>query len=742
MNKLLPRRDAVLDLLATRMRPLSAREIATRLDVSAEMFPGFTRFLEALAQEGALQLLDDGRYALTIPLPPEVLPGPRQDPDEYEGILEMTAGKEGRLRVPGRPEDLRLLGRAVGGALHGDRVLARVLRRGPLGPEGEVLRVLERAPHRVAGTLRRSHSSAWLEPDDLRIRGPIVLQGEVHGRDGDAAVGQITRFPDYPEENPEGLLLVSLGPPGNIRVEEQKILLREEIDELPPAEAQIEAGFLPADPPIQTLQGRDDLTRLPLLGIDLREDGPQDMAFFVERDGQGGHIVWIAAADVAHHVRPGSALDDAARARGSSVFLPRRQVPMLPLSLSQEPCALLPGQLRLALVLSVRITNGADLEAIRFYQAFVRVKARLSLEEATELLEKDMEAQTPELQAADEVAQILHTRRSRRRALDLEEEEVRVRLRDGEPTAVERAGDSSAERRALGLLRELVLLSGEAAGKFLAERGLAAPYRIQPPPDPAKIRVFFSLCERAGLPMENPTSDLQGLALHLRRIRRHPWSAILMDTLRRALPEPSWSMSQGEYFSLALPAFSPFCAPLARYAELLVQRVLIAALTAEQRGYKLIQEANEEAQLACHLERATKQERKIASVEQEVLEVYRMRVLGEHIGETLEGQVTGVTSEGVVVTTSSPFAEVRIKADALGRDRYKLDEHRLRFHGRNGDSVGLGDRVVVTIEEVTLGLRQAYGWRHTHDMADREPLRHTPFRSVAKKRATANRARR
>jgi ribonuclease R len=743
MSELLPRRDVVMDLLAGRARPLSAREMAARLDVPEASLPGFTRFLDALAQEGALRVLPDERYALVAPPARGVLPGPRPDPDEYEGILEMMPGQVGLLRVPERPEDLRLPGRAVGGALHGDRVLARALRRGPLGPEGEVLRVLERAPHRVAGTLRRSNTSARLEPDDPRVRGPIVLRGEIHGRDGDAAVGQITRFPEYPEENPEGLLLASLGPPGSIRVEEQKILLREEIDELPPAEAQIEAGYIPSDPSTQALQGREDLTHLPLLGIEPHEGGWLEMAFLVERDDQGGYTAWIAAADVAHHVRPGSALDEAARARGCSVFLPGRQVSMLPPSLSQDPCALLPGEPRLALVLSARIVPGADPDRIRFFRAVVRVKASLSLEDAAEALEEGATGQPPELRAADEMVQIFHTRRRGRGALELEDEGARVVLRDGEPAAVERAGDSPGEWRALRLLRELALLAGEAAGRFLAERGLAAPFRVQSPPEPPRIEGFLALCERAGLPVEEAGGDPGGLAPYLRRIRRHPWSTILLGALRRALPEPSWTVSRGEHFSLALPAFSPFCAPLGRYAELLTQRVLAAALAEERRGRRLIQGAAEEAQLARDLERAAGRERRAAAVEREVLEVHRMRVLKAHLGETMEGQVTGVTSEGVVVTISAPFAEVRVKADALGGDHYDLDDQELRFHGRKGgDSVGLGDRVKVTVEEVSLGLRQASGWRHTPDMADRAPLRHAPFRPAAKKRATGKRARR
>jgi ribonuclease R len=146
MNELLPRREAVLALLTSRERPLTSREMATRLGVSEGVLPGFGRFLESLAQEGALRLLEGDRYALVVA--PAAPRGPRSDPDEYDGVLEMLPGLGGLLRAPDRPEDLRIPAHAVGGALHGDRVLARVLRRGALGPEGEVLRVLLRAPHR------------------------------------------------------------------------------------------------------------------------------------------------------------------------------------------------------------------------------------------------------------------------------------------------------------------------------------------------------------------------------------------------------------------------------------------------------------------------------------------------------------------------------------------------------------------------------------------------------------------
>jgi ribonuclease R len=209
------------------------------------------------------------------------------------------------------------------------------------------------------------------------------------------------------------------------------------------------------------------------------------------------------------------------------------------------------------------------------------------------------------------------------------------------------------------------------------------------------------------------------------------------------LPEPVREVSGGEHFRLASRRLVPWTSPLGRHAELLAQRVIVAALEQEAQGRRLVQGAEEEAQLARDLAQATALERRAVAVEREALALHRAWLLRQRVGETLEGQVTGVTSDGVVVTTSAPFAEVQVRADALGRERYELDGQAPRFHARQGgDSVGLGDRVAVTIEEVVVCRRHVSGWRHTPDMADRAPLRHAPFRPATKKRATGKRSRR
>ena len=176
----------------------------------------------------------------------------------------------GFVSAAGLADDAYISPEAMRGALHGDSVMVRIVRRGNRGPEGEITSVVRRRNARVAGILRKGGKSSWLEPDDSRLRGPIVLVGasEVRGNDGDAAVAEITRFPETPDENAEARLTAVLGVPGDPNVEVAKVLLREGIDEAHPPEAVAEAEAYGEEVDPAAFAGREDLTGVPLPTID------------------------------------------------------------------------------------------------------------------------------------------------------------------------------------------------------------------------------------------------------------------------------------------------------------------------------------------------------------------------------------------------------------------------------------------------------------------------------------------
>src|SRR5262245_32679393 len=222
----LPRRDAIVDLLASQKRALHVNEIATRLHVEDRQYSALQRMLDDLSFDGSVVALPGQRFKLS-----------RQQLEhrgaEQEGTLSVHARGFGFVSAAGMSDDVFVPPEAMRGGLHGDRVVVRVVTRTRRGVEGEGVRIVGRRNPRIAGTLGRRGKSAWLEPDDSRIRGPVVLGAAdvSKGADGDAAVATIVRFPDRPDENPEGTLLSVLGVPGDPNVEVAKVLVREGIDE-------------------------------------------------------------------------------------------------------------------------------------------------------------------------------------------------------------------------------------------------------------------------------------------------------------------------------------------------------------------------------------------------------------------------------------------------------------------------------------------------------------------------------
>jgi ribonuclease R len=730
MSESLPRREAIVQLLSGVASPMRARDLATRLGVSAQGRPGFERLLENLAQEGVLRAMTGGRFSLT---PPEG--GGSKPGGEREGSIAVNPKGFGFVRSPGL-EDLYVPESALGGALHGDTVAARVVRRSALGVEGEVVRVLRRGTARVAGVVRRRGKSAWLEPDDARVRGPIRLPEATRAAEGDAAVVAITRYPEYAEENPEGELVAVVGQPGEPRAEIAKVLLREGVGDQYPAEASTEAERYGEEVSAEALAGREDWTGVPLVTIDPEDARDHDDAVYVERGDDGSFTAYVAVADVSHYVRPGTALDREAFGRGCSIYLPSRAVPMLPPALSSKLCSLLPEVVRLCLGVVVTLDAGAKVTGVRLVRAYMRSQARLTYEGVARAFKwttegarsKQAEGFVEALRPADTLAQMLRTKRLRRGALDfqLPEPKIVLDLETGAPTGVVRRGQDPGVRRAYQLIEELMLLANESAARFLVERAAPAIFRVHAPPDEAKLEQFVAVAEEVGFSFElDEVQDPKRLSLLLRRLAKHPRAEVLQTLLLRAMKQAAYDTANVGHFGLATANYVHFTSPIRRYPDLAVHRVVHGLL--EERPAREL--GGGEGVLSQAAQQSSERERRAMEVEREVVDLYRALYMRGRLGETFEGTVTGVVGSGCFVTLDDPFVEVLVSAEAMGRDAYVLDDERLRFVGqRSGDTLGLGDRAVVTVEDVSLLRRTVYAWRHPPDVAGRRsPLRQSPF---------------
>lgn len=638
--------------------------------------------------------------------------------DSFEGTLAVNPRGFGFVSAPGR-DDVYLPPDAIGGALHGDRVLVTVTNLSARGSEGRIDRVLARRNPRVAGVLRKRGKSAWLEPDDTRIRGPIVLAAVPKGAaDGSAAVAVITRFPEYGDENAEGELLDVLGTPGDANVEVKKILLRESIEEQHPSAAVREAEAMAARLTRARAEKRRDLRDVPLPTIDPEDARDHDDAVWVEKLGDG-YRAYVAIADVSEYVQPGSALDDEALGRGCTIYLPDRAIPMLPAALAADLCSLLPEQERLTLCVIVNLDRDGAVEGFEIVEGVMRSHAMLTYGGVAKTLgftehgptSTQAEALKKGLRVLDELARKLRKRRMQRGALDLDLPEARVLLdpKTGAPVDVVRRAQDPGVKRAYSMIEELMLLANETVARFLAQKKSPGVYRVHGKPDEQKLERLGLVAKKLGVEVDlDSLSDPLGVSRFLARIQKHPRKNVLEMLLLRSLKQAVYDTGNIGHFGLASEAYVHFTSPIRRYPDVEVHRAVKHLI---RGGKPDTSQAALEA-LGNAAARASTRERAAMEVEREVVDLYRSLLMRDKLGETFEGTVTALVGSGVYVSLDAPFVDVLVRFEVLGPDRYETSSDEISLVGsRSGDTISLGDRMLVSIEDVAVLRRTVYARR-------------------------------
>ncbi|MBN2192792.1 MAG: VacB/RNase II family 3'-5' exoribonuclease [Polyangiaceae bacterium] len=706
----LPSRGDVVRCLLDAGRALHAREIGTRLKVGDAAYPRLLELLDVLCLDGSVRRLPGSRFRAAA--------DQSSRSPSWEGSLAVNPRGFGFVTAPGH-DDVYVAPDGIGAALHGDRVEVIPLTRTSRGIEGRIERVVARRSPRVAGLLRRRGRTAWLEPDDTRIRGPITVHlDNDEAPDGTAAVVTITRFPELPDEHPVGTLLAALGPPGHPLTEVRKILIREALGEEHSAAARSESAAIRARGLPASVDGREDLTGLPLPTIDPDDARDHDDAVWAIRTDHG-YRVWIAIADVSEYVTPGSALDAEALARSTSIYLPDRALPMLPPELSADACSLLPDVDRPCLCVIADLDREVRVERFEIVEGVMRSAGRLTYGGVARALGLDPDAPSEPrandlrdgLTTTAEVARKLRRARLRRGALDLDLPEARIRLDDpdGMPTAIVQRTESEGLKRAYQLVEELMLLANELVARFLGEHEAPTIFRVHAPPDEQKLERLADVCDTLGTPFDlEEMLEPKGVSRWLSAIAEHPRRKVLNMLLLRSLKQAQYDVDNVGHFGLASPAYLHFTSPIRRYPDLEVHRAVKRCLRGERP------DANPAAieALRAKATQATARERAAAELEREITDLYRAIYMQGRLGEVFTASVTGITGSGIYCNIADPFVDVFVRLDSMGPDHYEPTEDDLAVVGlRSGDSIALGDTVTVEIEDVSLVRRTVYARR-------------------------------
>lgn len=713
MAKGIPPKGEVLSALAEANKPVHARELATKLGVSHANIERLIGVLDDLVDDRKVKRLSGQRYGIVT--------REERASESWEGMLSLNPRGFGFVNAVGH-DDAYISPESIGAAMHGDRVKITIVNRTARGIEGRIEHVVARRNPRVAGVLRKRGKSVWLEPDDSRVRGPLVLSPTKLGEDGDAAVAEITRFPEFGDENPEGELITVLGTPGDPNVEVAKILIREQVSEQHPEGAIREAESMAARLLPLKLDGRVDLREVPLPTIDPEDARDHDDAVWVEKSGDGFRA-WVAIADVSEYVQPGSELDKEALRRGCTIYLPDRAIPMLPAALAADLCSLLPEKDRLCLCVIADLDREGRVKEYEIVEGVMRSAAMLTYGGVartlgfTELPAKSppAEAFKKELRVMEELTRKLRKARMARGSLDLDLPEPKLTLDPNTkaPIDVTRRTQDPGIKRAYNMIEELMLLANELVALWLEKKKSPAIYRVHGKPDPQKLARLGAVADKLGVEFDaNEMTESLGVAKFLQRISTHARKQVLEMLLLRSLKQAAYDVKNVGHFGLASPNYLHFTSPIRRYPDVQVHRAVKHLL----RGGKPVSSEAALEELAQSATLASTRERAAMDVEREVVDLYRALLMRDHIGETCEGVITALVGSGAYVTLDAPFVDVLVKFESMGPDQYELAEDELSVVGvRSGDTLSLGDRIAVVIEDVAILRRQVHARRVVPD---------------------------
>ena len=584
--------------------------------------------------------------------------------------------------------------------MHGDYVSVQhdgFDRRGR--PTAVFREVLERRHQTVVGRIQaRAGGAAAIVPENPRILQTFELGPKDLGRakDGDLAVAEITRFPAGGAPG-RARVLRALGAADTPQMDVELAIAAFDLPRRWPRALRRELAELDRLP---DGDGRQDLTGLPFVTIDGAGARDFDDAVCARRRRLGGWTLWVAIADVAHYVRPGSKLDAEARKRGTSVYFPDRVVPMLPPELSEDRCSLLPDAERRVLVCELALGPRGARRGAKFYPARIRSRARLTYAEVDRAVfqnhaetRRQLRALLPALEELRALYRRLLALRHRRGALEFDTPELRFRFDGSRLAGIEAVRRLEAHR----LIEECMLAANAAAADHLHRRGEPCLYRVHDRPPPAKLATLRALLAAVGMPFpaRDPVTPADCAAAAARAAGTEH-QALVERALLRTQSLSVYAADNIGHFGLALDRYTHFTSPIRRYPDLLAHRALRRGFRGADAGPAAGRRELEELGAHCSMT-----ERRADEAVWDVEAAYKCRLVEPHVGKTWDGTVSSVLQFGLFVELDDLHAEGLIRLRQLGREYFHYDADAQCLRGEDsGETWRIGQRARVVIHEV------------------------------------------
>ena len=700
--------EAVINLLRATPEGLSAKELAGNFHLDRSQQKQFTKLLSRLQGTGIIKRTGpEYRWA--------------DSPRAYLG----TVRQRRRKNITFTPEDehvrekFRIAPEDVNGAFDGDRVIAYVARQRGQEREAKVEMVLRRGQMKVIGRLHCTYRFSFVESLDEKFPFDIDVELTDTNEDGKIVIVEVTRYPSA-HESPAGTIVEQLGAfsdePG---LDIEIIIRKHDLPHVFPPEVEAEAATVSPVVTEEQCAGRLDLRAATTVTIDGETARDFDDAISLQRLDNGNFALGVHIADVSFYVRQGTALDQEARLRGTSVYFPERAIPMLPENLSNGICSLNPNVDRLTLSALMEVNPRGQVVAYQLRETVICSRERMTYTDVNKVLNRSdpvVAARYAELQSffqtMEELARSLIKMRGERGAIDFNLPEAVFQFNDeGQIAGVLKAERNIAHR----IIEEFMLLANETVASHLEKLGIPSLYRIHEVPQPQRVIEFAELAAAFGyrFPVEGVNSqDYQRLS---RLLAGKPEEKVLSYAMLRSLQRARYAANNVGHFGLAALTYTHFTSPIRRYPDLLVHRVLRAILqksltlgdsstiSAKSRTSRNSFVPIPLAELALMADESSDRERAADAAERELEDWRKAVLMAQHIGEEFDGLIINVREFGFFVELSGLFIEGLVPVASLLDDYYEFDARRHALTGRQKRrTFRLGQQVRVRLNRVNV----------------------------------------
>lgn len=681
-------------------KPLKKKELAKIFDIHKSEMKDFTKLLKDMEKEGYIIRTSEETYG--IPSKMNLIVGRLQGHSKGFGFL-----------IPDDREinDVFIASSNMNGAMHGDRIIVRLLSRSGKNKkaEGEIIRIVERANEMVVGTFEKSKSFGFVVPDDERIRQDIFIPKKMIGKakTGQKVVAKINEWPSK-RRSPEGEIVEILGFIDEKGVDILSIIRKFDLPEEFPIKVENEAERVEDEVIKAEIDNRLDLRNEMIFTIDGADAKDLDDAVSLEMVEGGIYKLGVHIADVTHYVREGSELDKEAIKRGTSVYLVDRVIPMLPRKLSNGICSLHPNVDRLTLSCFMYIDKNGRVIDHEIVKTVINSKERLTYTDVSNLLENDDEEMKvkyshihEKLENMQELSNILRKKREIRGAIDFDFDEAKVILDDeGKPIAVKKAERRTANK----IIEEFMLACNETVTEYMYWAQMPFLYRIHEEPDEERINDFNKFIRSFGYIIKGAhqvhPKELQRL---LKKVEGKKEETVINTLMLRSLKKAKYSEVHGSHFGLAAEYYSHFTSPIRRYPDLQIHRIIKLFIT-DKLGEKKVDHFKRILPEIAH--QSSLRERLAEEAERETEDYKMVEFMSDKIGEEYEGIISSVTSFGMFVELDNTI-EGLIRISTLMDDYYIYDELNYCLVGeRNRRVFKIGDVVKVKVVNTSLEKRE------------------------------------